>query len=243
MRYRSRLFHMYHISEEYRVGHRRARYHYNRARLIGLIPAGVSLAFLYFAGDFYLPLLYAGLGTSIALHIMLWTAYEAHFAGHHTRWTHRRLENSDNWFPSFLIICQNGFFVVTLAIFWFIVCQLGFPASLLDQFLLGSWVFLWPVLRVLRARLYVDASNSTLETSYEFFRFTNICIVAFLIASLITDFSIHEGSGDPNPDLTMIGIFVWLPAVLVAVGCVVMFLDYLLRKRPRQPRKDEFDVL
>lgn len=234
---------MYHISEEYRVAHRRARYHYNRARVIGLIPVGVSLAFLYYAGDFYRPLLFGGLGTACGLHLMLWSAYEAHFAGRHTGWTHRRLEDSDAWFPSFLIICQNGFFAITLAVFWFILCRLGFPASLLDQALLAAWVCVWPVLRVLRARLYVDAHNANLETSYEFFRAASVSLVAFLVASLVTDFALSNAAETPNYDLTWIGMFVWLPATLVAVGCVVMFLDHLIRKRPRRPGKDHPDVL
>lgn len=234
---------MYHISEEYRIAHRRARYHYNRARLLGLIPVGVALAFLYYVGDYYLPLLYGALGTSLALHAMLWSAYEAHFGGRHSAWTRQRLENSDRWFPSFLIVCQNGFFAITLAVFWFIMCRVGFPASLLDHVLLAGWVFVWPVLRVLRARLYVDPYNSNLESAFEFFRGVNICLITFLVASLITDFSLNSADGQPNRDFMMLGMFVWLPAALIAVGCVVMFLDHLIRKRPRRPRRDEPDVL
>ena len=234
---------MYQISEEYRISSRRARYHYNRARLLGLIPVGVSLFFLRYAGDFYAPLLYCSLGTSLAMQLMLWAAYEAHFGGNHTSWTRHRLENTDNWYPSFLIICQNGFFAITLIVFWFIICQIGFPASMLDHALLVSWVFVWPILRVLRARSYFDSHNANLETSYEFFRYTNVCIVTFLVASFITDFASSEASPGPNHDFSLIGMFVWLPAALIAVGSVILFLDHLVRKRPRRPRRDEFDVL
>ncbi len=234
---------MYHISEEYRISNRRARYHYNRARLLGLIPVGVAFVFLFYAGDYYTPLLYCALGTSLAFQLMLWAAYEAHFGGRHSAWTRRRLQNSDNWFPSFVIVCQNAFFAITLAVFWFIICRLGFPANILDHGLLAAWVFVWPILRVLRARLYLDSHNSNLETSYEFFRYTNVALIAFLIASLITDFATQEAGPAPSHDYTMLGMFVWLPAALVAVGCVVLFLDHLVRKRPRRPRKDEFDVL
>jgi hypothetical protein len=41
----------------------------------------------------------------------------------------------------------------------------------------------------------------------------------------------------------LVGMAVWLPAILIAVGCVVMFIDHMVRKRPRQARKNEFDVL
>ena len=234
---------MFHISEEFRIGHRRARYHYNRARLFGLIPVGVSFAFLFYAGDYYAPLLYGALGASMALHLMLWAAYEAHFGGNHGGWTRRKLENSDLWFPGFLIVCQNGFFSITLAVFWCILCRLGFPASMLDHGLLVSWVFVWPVLRVVAARLSADSDNGNLETAYEFFRLVNVCLITFLIASLLTDFSVQDDTAQPGHDFTMVGMLVWLPAVLVTAGCVVMFVDHLVRKRPARARKNEFDVL
>lgn len=234
---------MYHISEEYRISNRRARYHYNRVRLLGLIPLGVALAFLWYAPEFYTPLLYGAIGAAAALHLMLWSSYEAHFGGKHTGWTKRKLEASDTWFPGHMILCQSGFFAVTLGVFWFFVCSLGFPASILDHLLLAAWLLGWSLQRVLRARLYVDPDNGTLETAHEFFRFSNIATMGFLIASLVTDFAGTGGDGNPNQDFLLVGMAVWLPAVLVAVGCVVMFLDHMIRKRPRRPRKDEFDVL
>lgn len=236
---------MYHISDEYRVSNRRARYHYNRTRLLGLIPVGVSAAFLYFAGDYYGPLLYGSLGCAIAMHLMLWAAYEAHFGGRHTGWTLRKLERSDDWFPGFMIICQNGFFSITLLIFWFIICRLGFSASMLDHALLGLWVLVWPLLRVLRTRHSANPNNDSLETTYEFFRLLNIIIVAFLIASILTDMLTpgESYSRDANTDITVVGIALWMPATLIAVGCVVTFLDYLVRKRPNRRRDSGFDVL
>ena len=234
---------MYHISEEYRIGHRRARYHYNRARLSGLMPVGVALAFLYYAGDYYSPLLYGALGGVLALHMVLWAAYEAHFGGRHSGWVRHKLEKSDDWFPSLVILCQNGFFVITLAVFWFIVCRLGFPAGILDQGLLAVWVLAWPLLRVTRARLYFEADNTNLDTTHEFLRLLCTSIIALLFADLITDFSVQENVRDPNQDQSLLGIFVWLPAALVIVACIVLFADHVLRKRPRRGNQDEFDVL
>lgn len=234
---------MYHISEEYRISNRRARYHYNRVRLLGLIPLGVALAFLYFADEFYTPLLYGAVGVTVALHVMLHASYEAHFGGKHTERTRKLLENSDAWYPGHLVLMQSGFFAVTLGVFWFIVCKLGFPAGILDHLLLIVWLFGWVVQRVLRARLYLLPDNSALDTSFEFFRFLNISSMSFLIASLVTTSVFSDDTGDPNRDYLLVGMVFWLPAVLVTVGCIVMFIDHLIRKRPRRARKDEFDVL
>lgn len=236
---------MYHISDEYRIGNRRARYHYNRARLLGLIPVGVALAFLYFVGGYYAPLLYGALGCAAALHLMLWSVYEAHFNGRHSAWTLRQLQRSDEWYPGFLIICQNGFFSITLMVFWFIVCRLGFPAKLMDHVLLAAWVLVWPILRVLRVRHHQIPDDSNLETIFEFFRLLHVCLVSFLAAGLFTHMLAPEVTytSDAGAGSSMLGIAIWMPAVLVTVGCIVLFADHLVRKRPQRNKDSGFDVL
>lgn len=236
---------MYHISDEYRIANRRARYHYNRARLLGLIPVGVAVAFLYFVGGYYAPLLYGALGCAVALHIMLWCAYEAHFGGNHTARTRRWLERSDFWYPGFLIVCQNGFFSVTLLVFWFIVCRLGFQAGLLDHALLAAWVLVWPILRVLRMRHHQTPEDGHLETAYEFFRYLHLCLISFLAAGLFTHMLAPDEvySSDQNSGASLLGIAIWMPAALITVGCIVLFADHLVRKRPDRAKKSEADVL
>ena len=235
---------MYHISDEYRIANRRARYHYNRARLLGLIPVCLPVAFLFFVGDYFTPLLYGALGSAVALQLMLWCAYEAHFGGKHTARTRNLLARSDLWYPGFLIVCQNGFFSITLTVFWFLVCHLGFTASMLDHALLAAWVLVWPILRVLRMRHHQLPEDGNLETAYEFFRYLNICLLSFLVAGLFTHMLSADDtySSDANSG-SLIGIAIWMPAALIAVGCIVLFADHLVRKRPERNRKSEFDVL
>ena len=236
---------MYHVSEEYRITHRKARYHYNRTRLMGLVPLAVAAALHLFAPPHHAPLLIGAIGCTLGIHLIVWAAYEAHFGGRHLRPTLRLLQNTDRWYPSLLIVCQNGFIAITLVIFWFILCTLGFPAGLFDHVLLGLWMCTWPVLRVLRARQHADPDARSVENAHAFFRLLNIALIAFLIASLVHAMFAQPTTYSNSTDQqdTVLDLFIWLPAILVGVGCIVMFVDHLLRQRPRRARQAKQDAL
>lgn len=236
---------MYHVSEEYRVTHRKARYHYNRARLMGLVPVAVTGALYFLAGGHLDPLFVGGLGCALGFHLMLWSAYEAHFGGRHTRLTRHLLSGTDVWYPGVLILCQNGFIAVTVIVFWFILCTLGFPAGSPDHLLLGAWLITWPVLRVLRARHHAVPDRRGLENAFVFFRLFHFTLLSFLVASLVHSLFAPPAvySNSPDQQAAVLDLFIWLPAVLIAVGCLVMFVDHLLRQRPRRIRPTGQDAL
>ena len=73
----------------------------------------------------------------------------------------------------------------------------------------------------------------------------NIALIAFLIASLVHAMFAPQTTYSNSTDQqdTVLDLFIWLPAILVGVGCIVMFVDHLLRQRPRKVRAERQDAL
>lgn len=214
--------------------------HFRRTLLTGVVPIGIALL-LGSSRPAPGPGLFASAGIAAAGLLMVLGLHGLHREESLARPSRWLVKNSDRWYPALLIILQNLFISLTVLLLWFATADLGFPATPLLHAQLMVLLGLSPVRRVLHGTYPPDPS-AWRELLVEFLRYVHASLVASFLASLLTRLMIPPGErleqGLP-PGL----IFIWVPAVLVIITSIILFIDHVLRKMPAPINPGERDVL
>ena len=214
--------------------------HFRRTLLAGVVPVGIALLLAY-SRPAPGPGLVASAGVAAAGLLMLFGFHGLHREPHLTRLSRWLVNNTDRWFPALLIILQNLFIALTVLLLWFATTELGFPATPLLHAQLVVLLALSPLRRVLHGTYPADPPPWR-ELLVELLRYLHASLVASFVASLLTRLMIPPGErleqGLP-PGL----IFIWVPAVLVVITSVILFIDHVLRKMPAPIHTGEKDAL
>ncbi len=158
------------------------------------------------------------------------------------RWPfHRWAPHADRWFPIALIALQNFFITLALLPLWFATADLGFPATPVMHILLLLLFVLAPLRRILQGTHPLEPTVPR-EVIMEFLRYTYVCVIALFVTLLISHMN-NPASDQAAAEPSVGAIFLWLPCILINLGCFVLFVDHLVRKLPPPPAPETKDTL
>lgn len=228
------------LYDEFRPRHRRLPVHYRRTLTAGALAIGISAL---------LALTQPDLGPALVASIGLATAGLLLLAGYRgllrepapwavLAWMARR---ADRWFPATMVVAQNLFIAMTLLPLWWAIAKLGFSAGPALNVLLIILLVLAPLRRILQGTHTAEASAAR-DVLVEFLRYTFICLLVVFITLLASRVMAPPGTGGGDP-ASQVALFLWVPCVLVMLGCIVLFLDHLVRKLPTAPAPEVKDTL
>lgn len=138
--------------------------------------------------------------------------------------------SADRWFPIVLFGCQTAFICIAVALIWFTLKDLGFPASAWRDAMVLGIVVLTPA-----ARIALDAGRRS--TAYGVFLAGRISLYSItvlgtcLFVSSVLAFMITPGRPAPREMLWII-LLLRVFELLAVLFFVILLLDKLLR-RPR----------
>lgn len=228
------------LYEEHRSGHRLLRIHFRRTLVAGVLPLlmAVLLATSQARPG---PGHYAGGGLALAGLLLLFGLRDLHRVPPLSRAARWLVQRSDRWFPAALLMLQNFFIALCVLQLWFASTALGVPVTLLQHALLVTILLLSPLRRILHGT-YPPQPSPRRELAVEFLRYLNASVVALFLASLCTRLMVPPGDR-MSQGLPPGVILTWMPAVLVILGSVILFIDHVLRKMPPAPPTTEKDAL
>lgn len=229
------------VYEEYKLASRHARGHLRRSLATGAVPALLALWIGLSRFPRTGPGLYAVLGLSIGALLMLGGAWRLHGERNPSRISHWLVRRSDRWFPPFVLLSQNFFVGLTVMMLWLTICELGFAASWLQHALLLTLLVLSPARRILAGTEPVHPS-ALRELATESLGYFNAMVFVVFLASTISRAMLPPGQPITG-SVPMSVVIVWLPAVLVIIGCVILFIDHIVRKMPQPSPTEEKDAL
>ena len=228
------------LYDEHRIGHRLLRIHFRRTVVAGVLP--LFMALLLATGKSQAgPGSLAGGGLAVAGLLMLFGLRGLHQESELTRPARWMVEHSDRWFPALLLLLQNFFIALCVLQLWFTTAALGFPATLLQHALIIALLVLSPIRRILHGT-YPPQPSAWRELTVEFLRYVNASLGALFLATLITRLMVPPGDR-MSQGLPAGVILVWVPAVLVMLGSIILFIDHVLRKMPTPAPTTEKDAL
>lgn len=199
---------------------------------MAFLPMAVAVTLIAAHGIRTGPGLWMALGASAALALMLWSAYAIHrpWPGR-TRLACRMAAASDSWFPTFVIFVQGGIAAVTLLMFCFTLVELGYRSAPMQFPLLAALLILLPFRRLSRLR-NAEQSTAGRELTALFAQYLHWILLTLFLATTIGNL----GPSGPaaSTDESVGGLLIWIPAILVIVSCVVLFIDHVIRKMPRR---------
>lgn len=229
------------VFEEYKLSSRHAREHFRRSLATGVVPAALSLWIGLSRLPHVGPGLCAALGLSVAGLLMLWAARELHRERQVSQLSGWLVYWSDRWFPAFVLLCQNFFVSITVMLLWFTICDLGLNASWLQHVLLLTLLALSPLRRILDGTEPTHPSPLR-ELFTESLGYLNTMVLVVFVADTISRALLPPDK--PLTEAPPLGaVMVWVPAVLIIIGCVILFIDHILRKMPQPAPTEEKDRL
>jgi hypothetical protein len=217
------------LLRELRITHRRCGHHVKLALNLGLLPLFLCGMLIYARGGQAAPQLWLVAGISLGHWMILWSAYRMHSVTlRRSRLGTRLVENSNAWFPYLQIGIHGGVAAALIFLFWFTLCDLGMPSTLTQHLLLLALLIMWPIRRSLRFTLHGKISPSW-ETGYVFLSYFH-WIVFTLFASLTLTGSLVPEDQNRSASFPMMAMLIWVPAVLIILILIVLFLDHVFRK-------------
>ena len=226
------------LYEEYKLSHRRSAEHYNKTFWLAWMPAGVAALMIYAKGSSAGAGLWGGLGFAMAVQMILWSGRAIHRPRQRLSPFSRKLvETSDTWFPQFLITIQGAVTGITILLLWFTLCELGVRSMFVQHLALVLAVILIPLRRIASIRIK-QAPGPKNEIRYEIIHYSQIIFVTLFIAFCFHLIIMPEGE-NLTSDVPLGAILLWIPACLIIVSCIVLFVDHLIRKQAgltRQPQ-------
>lgn len=216
---------------QYRISDRQALNRFRLTQRIGLFPLFVAIVMMYARPAGPGPGLWCVLGLSLGMEMLLWGAYALHVDPKSTSRICGRLKaTSDNWYPLLLFVAQNIFILLTIAVFWLTLQELGGISS-------SRWINLNIVLLVLLIPLYRFAKEMMLrsdDAKHVLWEKTSRYLVVILGTTLALafwlDFSLPE-KGPIPPDLMARILFLGVAASLVILTCIALLLDFWFRRK------------
>lgn len=229
------------VYSEYRRSSRYAEGHYRRTLATGVVPVVLAMILWYSRFPQGGPGLYSAAGLGLGGLLMLMGVRRAHEEPAAGAFARALVRHSDVWYPAYLLASQNFFIALTALLLWFTICDLGFAASWVQHALLVLLLALSPIRRIL------DGTEPThpgpwRELLSEGLRHLNACTVAIFAAGCVSIVILP-----PDQPLTRSlpagVVLAWMPAALVVIGSVILFIDHLLRKMPAPPPAEAKDEL
>ncbi len=219
------------LADEYKLSNRRSKEHYMRTFLLGFIPTGVALMMMYAQPEDHSPFVVSILGLSIAFQMILWSGREIHRtrdpltpAGQHL------VSISDAWFPHFLMFMQGLNICITVLLLWFSICALGFKSVAIQHVILFFALILHPLRRMLTYAVITETTRRK-EIARELVHYLQIIFLTLFLA--MTFHLVMLPPEQLQSDTLPLGaIMLWVPAILVIISCVVLFIDHIVRKQP-----------
>ena len=217
------------------------RIHFQRALVAGLLPIGIALLL---AGSRPQPGpgLLASAGLAAAGVLILLGARGLHKEATLCRPARWLVRTSDRWYPPTLIIAQNFFIALMVLQLWFAMAELGLPTTVWLNLQLLVLLVLAPARRILLGSVPLQPSPRR-EIVAEFIRYTFIALIALFAATFTTRLMFPPGSSPLTGPLPPGLIIVWMAAELVNLGCLILFLDHVLRKMAPAGAEEHKDAL
>lgn len=219
---------------QYRPSDRAVRGHVLATARMGLLPLLVASALIYARHFAAGPGLWAGLGITLGLHLILRGARGLTMPRDDLSRVGARLAaSSDRWFPVFLFAIQTAFAFVSFALLGLTIKELGFPTAVWQDAVLTLIVLLIPACRLAREAMKSDDSPR-LELVERFLRY--LCVVlgtTWLVSFLIL---LLAPPGEKLLDeYVPVVIVLWVIDAVVILACVALYADHALRIRKETP--------
>jgi hypothetical protein len=215
---------------QYRISDRHGLPHFRMTQKIGLFPIFVTLVMMFARPAGPGPGLWCVFGLAAGLEILLWGAHSLHVdTGGRLGFGQRLKAASDGWYPLFLFAIQNIFILLTVAIFWLTLQELGVPSSIWINLNVAILALLIPGYRLAREMMQRndDVKYVLCEKACRYLIVSLLTTLAF--GSWLT-FILPE-TGTPPPDVLFRILVVGVAACLVVLTCVALLLDFWFRRR------------
>ncbi len=216
---------------QYRISDRQAPSRYRLTQRMGLFPVLVTLVLMFARPAGPGPGLWCVLGLSLGLELLVWGAYALHHDPAGTsRWGNRLKATSDSWYPLFLFAAQNIFILLTIAVFWLTLRELGgILSSLWVNLNILLLTLLIPVYRL--AKEIMSRSNDVKHVLWEkASRYLMVILGTTLAMAFWLDYSLPEAGPIP-PELMFRILILGVTASLVILACVALLLDFWFRRK------------
>jgi hypothetical protein len=216
--------------DEYTFAHPRGPVHVRNTHLLGLLPMAIACVLIGIRGLSSGPGLWCALGTALAFQLILWStrAIMDEPQGR-TSWGDRFVAKANRVLPPLLVIVQGVFVAVTLCLLWYSFCELGFPASLLQHTLFILFLVVPPVRRLLRVNDALASQPRVVLASQFLIHFQVILVTLLITISL--QYLVFPKDHAYITEVPLPAVIIWVPAVLICAGSVVVFLDFSRKHR------------
>jgi hypothetical protein len=218
--------------DEYKFTHPRGMFHFRNTQVLGLLPLGIALVLIAIRGLRSGPGLWCALGSALALQMLLWAAHAIQDEPQgRTRWGERFVARTSALLPPLFVVFRGAFVGITLCLLWYSFCELGFPASLFQHTLFVVFLLVPP----LRRLLHVDeavAQRPRVIVFDQFLLHLQVVLVTLLI-TLSLQYLVFPKDHPYITEVPLPAVILWVPALLICSGSVVMFLDFLRKSKTR----------
>jgi hypothetical protein len=215
---------------QYRPSERNAHRHVLATQKLGLVPLFMALLLAVATRGGPGPGLWSALGIGAGLHLILWGAHGLiHTLERKSPVGNSLARNADAWFPLFLFSIQGAFTLLTVAILWLTMCDLGFPVTLAHHVEVVLLALLALAYRLAHEAALADEAPRY-ELAAKLARNLIIILATLWIAGTVTSILIPPGESLPKekiPGFTAM----WIAASVVILLCVATFLDRVARAR------------
>jgi hypothetical protein len=216
---------------QYRASDRQAPSCFRLTQRIGFFPLFVAVVMMFARPAGPGPGLWCVLGLSIGLELLLWGAYALHRDPKSTsRLCNRLKATSDSWYPRLLFVTQNIFVLLTIAVFWLTLQELGgIPSTLWINANILLLVLLIPVYRL--AKEIMLRSDDVKHVLWEkLSRYLMVILGTTLAMAVWLDFSLPK-TGLITPELMFRVLVLGVIASLVILTCIALLLDFWFRRK------------
>lgn len=218
---------------QYRLSERNCGRHVRTTQKLGLVPLFVALLLMTTAKGGSGPGLWSALGVAAGLHLLLWGAYSlTHTPERKSPWGDTLARTANDWFPLFLFSMQSAFLLLTLAILWMTLCNLGFPATAVQHVEVALLALLAPAYRLAHEATLADDSPRY-ELAAKFARNMIVILATLWLAGTATWYIVPPGEPLPGHKMPVFTAM-WIGAAVVILLCVATFLDRLLHVRAQR---------
>ncbi len=227
---------------DYQPSAARSPRHIQTGLNLGLAPVGVSLLLILARPGWPGPFLWSMFLVSLGLVLIYRGCVDLPRKEHKTLPVFTRLAaRCDAWFPLFLFVMQNVFCILTFAILWVQILDIGLAeyTQWWHHLILGFVIFLFPFRRGLLEYLR-DRDIDTDGLVEQGLRYLTWIIGAVFLTGTLTPWIVSATQG---PQKAPVGLVVlWVPATLIVITCLFLFTEHLVtflgRRRRLQPPED-----
>lgn len=224
--------------DEHRPGHRRCALYYQRTMAIGLVALGIALYIGAARFPDVGPGWFANAGLTASGLLLLWGVRKLQRDTPVTRWGRWIARRMNDLFPALLVGLQGWFVLLAALLLWYTILELGLPAGPFDTGVLVAILALAPLRRILAGTEPPNPAPARAAWATGL-RLLNVALIAIFSARALSELT----RPPPGGDLPLFPILVWIAATLVVLACVILFIDFWVRKMPQSPPGTPADKL